>query len=363
MKELFFRGNQYLFFLILTVVVLYFGRPIVVPFVFAALLAMLMKPLANRMEKHGIKRVYTTIISVFIILLALLFFVGVIAGQVVSFSRNLEKIEAKAKEFRKQAQSYIESKYSVPAQQQEKIVKEQAKQTASSGASVIGKILTGLTSLVAGIVLTLVYTFLLLFNRERFRKFLVLLYSDKNRDAVADVIRQISNVSQKYLTGRALSILIIAGLYAVGLSIIGLENALLLAGAAAVLTLIPYVGTILGGIFPVLMALVTADMQTALAAGVVLFVIQTLDNYFIEPNVVGGEVNLSALTSIIVILAGGLLWGVAGMVLFIPIFAIIKIICDHVEPLKPIGVLLGEEKEKGKPSPVKEWIKHKIFRK
>lgn len=362
MKELFFRGNQYLFFLILTVVVLYFGRPIVVPFVFAALLAMLMKPLANRMERHGVKRVYTTIISVFIILLALLCFVGVIAGQVVSFSKNLEKIETKAQNLRKQAQSYIENQYSIPAQRQEKIIKEQAKQTASSGASVIGKIFAGLTSLVAGIVLTLVYTFLLLFNRERFRKFLVMLYADKDHEAVAEVIRQISNVSQKYLTGRALSILIIAGLYAVGLSIIGLQNALLLAGAAAVLTLIPYVGTMLGGIFPVLMALVTADTQTAIAAGVVLFVVQTLDNYFIEPNVVGGEVNLSALTSIIVILAGGLLWDVAGMVLFIPIFAIIKIICDHVEPLKPIGVLLGEDK-KSEQSPVKEWFKHKILRK
>ena len=85
-----------------------------------------------------------------------------------------------------------------------------------------------------------------------------------------------------------MSVLIIAGMYSVGLLIIGIKNAVLLAGIAAVLTVIPYLGTVLGGLFPVVMALLTEDAQTALWAAVVMIVIQTIDNYFIEPNVVGG---------------------------------------------------------------------------
>jgi predicted PurR-regulated permease PerM len=107
------------------------------------------------------------------------------------------------------------------------------------------------------------------------------------------------------------------------------------------------------------MALLTEDVQTALWAGVVMIVIQTMDNYFIEPNVVGGEVNLNALWSILSIIAGGMIWGVAGMIVFLPLFGIIKIVCDHVEPLKPLGYLLGEPGGQ-KPSKVKQWIMKKL---
>ncbi|HEY9488530.1 MAG TPA: AI-2E family transporter, partial [Chryseosolibacter sp.] len=116
-----------------------------------------------------------------------------------------------------------------------------------------------------------------------------------------------------------------------------------------------------GGLFPVLMALLTADVQTALWAGMVMIVIQAIDNYFIEPNIVGGEVNLNALWSILSIIAGGLIWGVAGMIIFLPLFGIIKIVCDHVAPLKPIGYLLGEAGGK-KPSRIRQWIS-RIFEK
>ena len=136
-------------------------------------------------------------------------------------------------------------------------------------------------------------------------------------------------------------------------------TAVLLAGIAALLTVIPYVGTVLGGLFPVMMALLTEDVQTALWAGVVMLAIQTIDNYFIEPNVVGGEVNLNALWSILSILAGGMIWGVAGMIVFLPLFGIVKIVCDHVQPLKPIGYLLGEPGGQ-KPSRIREWFKEKF---
>ena len=128
------------------------------------------------------------------------------------------------------------------------------------------------------------------------------------------------------------------------------------------LTVIPYLGTVLGGLFPVMMGLLTQDVQTALWAGVVMVAVQTIDNYFIEPNVVGGEVNLNALWSILSIIAGGMIWGVSGMILFLPLFGIIKIICDHVEALKPVGYLMGDSNGK-KPSRLKEWINEKLGRK
>jgi predicted PurR-regulated permease PerM len=366
MKEIFQRTNQYLLFAVLLVVVMYFGKTILIPIVFAALLAMLMAPLCRILEKKGFNRPFASLTCVLILLTALLGVLFIIGSQIAAFSEDMPKIERKWSELVAQTQGMIEDKLGVDSQQQKEIVKEQAKsasQGGGKGGSPVTRILGGLTSTIGSIVLTLVYTFLMIFNKEHFETFFLKLYRDEDTAKVKKVVNQITEVAQKYLTGRVMSIMIIAAMYSIGLSLVGIKNAILLAGVAAILTVIPYVGTVLGGLFPVFMALTTEDsIESAFWAAGVLFIIQTLDNYFIEPNIVGGEVNLSALTSIFSIIAGGLLWGVAGMILFLPLAGIVKIVCDHVEELKPIGHLIGEPGGQ-KPSKIKEWIKEKIGKK
>jgi predicted PurR-regulated permease PerM len=365
MKEIFNRVNQYLFFFVLTVVVMYFGRSFIIPIVFAALLAMLMAPLCRKLDSWKFPRALSTLVCV-LILAAVVVGMGVIIGaQIATFGKDIDKIKKKGTEMVAQGQSYIEKRFGVSEEKQEQVVKEQAKkaqdsQSKAGGGSTVTKVLSGITSAVAGIILTLVFTFLFIFSKEKYESFFLRLYKDEDERKVKKIVNDISTVAQKYLTGRAMSITIIWILYSIGLSIVGIKNAILLAGIAALLTLIPYVGTVLGGLFPVFMALVSEDnTQAALMAVLVMFCIQTIDNYFIEPNVVGGEVSLSALTSIVSILAGGMIWGVAGMILFLPMVGIIKIICDHVEPLQPIGFVIGDPDAK-KPSKVTLWVKDKL---
>jgi predicted PurR-regulated permease PerM len=363
MKEIFFRANQYLFFAVLLVVVLYFGKPVLIPITFAALLAMLMAPVCRYLDKKGFKRALSSFTCILIIVVTLLGMFAVIGGQFAAFSDDYPKIEQKAKKYFQEGQALIEEKLGVSPKKQEEAIKEQVKSSPQGGGGFVTRFFGGLTSSIAGLILTLVYTFLMLFNKEHFEEFFVKLYKNEDEGRVKTVVGKIATVGQKYLTGRATSVMIIAILYAIGLSIVGIKNAILLAGVAAILTVIPYVGTVLGGLFPVVTALATEDsINTALWAGVVLIVIQTIDNYFIEPNVVGGGVNLSALVSILSIIVGGMIWGVAGMILFLPLAGIVKIICDNVEPLNPIGHLLGEPDE-GKPSKIKLWIQEKLGKK
>jgi predicted PurR-regulated permease PerM len=365
MKEIFNRVNQYLFFFVLTVAVMYFGRTFIIPIVFAALLAMLMAPLCRRLDGWGFPRALSTIVCVLILAAVVVGMGAVIGAQFATFGKDVDKIKKKGTEMVQQGQAYIEKRFGVAPEKQEEVVKDQAKkaqqsQNAKGGGGMVTNVLSGITSAVAGIILTLVFTFLFIFSKEKYESFFLRLYKDEDERKVKKIVSDISTVAQKYLTGRAMSITIIWVLYSIGLSIVGIKNAILLAGVAALLTVIPYVGTVLGGLFPVMMALVTEDsMQPALMAVLVMFVIQTVDNYFIEPNIVGGEVSLSALTSILSILAGGMIWGVAGMILFLPMFGIIKIICDHVEPLQPIGYVIGDPDAK-KPSKIALWIKEKL---
>lgn len=359
MKEIFERANQYLFFFILVVVVLYFGKPFLVPIVFGALLAMLMAPMCRRFERWGLNRALATLGCILILIVVIGGIGFVVSTQFSTFMDNISQIEARASELLAQAQAYIQKQIGVSPEAQEKIVKQQAEQSAQSGPGLAASILAMITATITGLVLTLVVTFLMIYNKEKFETFFIRLYDDTDTEKVRTVVGQIAQVSQKYLTGRAMSVLIIATLYSIGLLIVGIKNAVLLAGIAALLTLIPYLGTVLGGLFPVLMGLLTQDVQTALWAAVVMISIQTIDNYFIEPNVVGGEVNLSALWSILSIIAGGMIWGVPGMIVFLPLFGIIKIVFDHVQPLKPLGYLLGAPNG-GQESGIKRWIKSKL---
>ena len=363
MKEIFLRVNQYLLFTVLLVLVLFYGKTFLIPITFAALLAMLMAPLCRRLDKIGLNRALSTLVCVLILVGVIVGIGYVIGSQFAAFAEDVSLIEKKSRELLAQVQQYIQDQVGVSEAKQKAVVKEQAKDAGKVAGALAARILAGLTTTIGTIVITLVFTFLFIYSKEKYQAFFIKLYKDQDTKDVKEITGKISDVAQHYLTGRAKSIMIIAALYAIGLSIIGLKNAILLAGIAALLTLIPYLGTVLGGLFPVMMALVTEDTyHTALWAALVMFLIQTMDNYFIEPNVVGGEVNLSALATILSVLAGGMIWGVAGMILFLPMLGIIKIICDHVEPLKPIGYVLGDP-DAGKPSPIVKWFKEKFGRK
>jgi predicted PurR-regulated permease PerM len=116
---------------------------------------------------------------------------------------------------------------------------------------------------------------------------------------------------------------------------------------AALVNIIPYLGPILAAVFPFLVALVTKQsMQPALWVLISFMLFQALDNYFVTPYFLGGEVSLSALATIISMICGGFLWGVAGMIFFIPVFSIVKIIFDQIPSLAHFGYLIGDQGSK-----------------
>jgi predicted PurR-regulated permease PerM len=361
MKEIVLRVNQNLLFLLLTGLVLYFGKPVLVPIMLGALLAMLMTPVCQKLEDKGFNRATSSAVSIIILLIFLSLIFWIILSQVASFMEDINQIQAKGKELLREVQIFIEAKVNIPRQEQEDIAKEQV-QNGGPAEGFAGSILSGFTSTLTTMVLMLVYTFLFLYNKEKFEAFFVRIYHEEDTEKVKNIVGKISMVGQRYLTGRVTSILILSTLYSIALLIIGLDNAIILGGIAALLTIVPYIGTTIGGLFPFLVALTTRDSPNpALMVIIAIVAIQTIDNYFIEPNVVGGEVNLSALASIFSIIAGGAIWGVAGMILFIPMVAILKIIFDHVESLKPIGYIIGDSNGNGDRKHIFLRVKDKLF--
>lgn len=362
MKHLLHRINGYMLFFVLLTIVLYYGRAILVPMVFAAMLAMLMAPLCRWLDQRRWPRAVACFVCIFILFVVLAGILAIVAAQINTFTQDVSLIREKGEDLLSNVQSYIEHTFNIPPDRQLSMAKKQLESNGSAG-GMIGAVIGSLTNTIAGLLLTLVYTFLFLYNKEQYEIFFLKLYRERDPEEVRDVVHKISKVSQRYLTGRAFSILILTVLYAIGLLIVGIKHAILLAGIAALLTIVPYVGSTLGGMFPFMMALATeTSYEPALWTAFVIIFIQAMDNYFIEPRVVGGEVNLSAISSILIIIIGGILWGVAGMILFIPLLGIIKIVCDHVESLQPFGYLVGDP-DGDKPSFLKQWIQRLRHRK
>jgi predicted PurR-regulated permease PerM len=137
---------------------------------------------------------------------------------------------------------------------------------------------------------------------------------------------------------------IVCVLNSMALLIIGVPNAIVIGVLGGLLNILPYVGGLIAIALPVLMALIVTDGYSTILAiiGSYLF-IQFIDNNFLVPRIVSSKVKINALISVLVVLLGGLLWGISGMFLSIPFIAILKIIFDRIEELKPWGKLLGDE--------------------
>ena len=343
---------------ILTFVILYYGQKFLIPFAFAVLFAMLMLPVCRKLERWHISRIPAILLCILLLLLFIAGLFFIVGAQAASLSKDLPQIQTKLQALVETGQRWIEQQFGVAPQEQITFVKSQISKVSSSA----NKFATGLVAsgfgLLSGFVLMLLYFFFLLWKREKYEEFFVRFAAPENKIEVRKELNQITEVASQYLIARMLSMLFLAIIYAVGFSIIGLKNAILIALVAVIPTIIPYIGAFVGGFFPLVMALITGSPGVFLPVVAVLVVAQVLDNNIIEPLVEGQSLNLSPIFTIIAIVIGEHIWGVAGMVLFIPLFAIARIICEHIPSLHPYSFLLQNDVEDPEwIEKIKNWVK------
>lgn len=337
--------NNILFFFILISVILYFGRDFFVLIAFAGFLAMLMTPVSNKLENYNISRVLTSLLSVVIIVAVIAGVIGLLSAQISNVVQDIPQIKKGLQEMIANIQSWISNKFGVNMEEQMSTVKEQASGAVSSAGGFLAGILTGTFTFIGSFLLVLVFTFLFLLHREKYESFVVMLYKPEKRKEAEEIISKVSKVAQQYLGGRLISIVFLGILYLIGFTIIGLENAALLAAITAITTFIPYVGPFLGGLVPFFMAIISGSFNQALWVVIIIFAAQLVDNYFVEPYVVGGSVSISPFFTIFILILGGAIWGIAGVILFLPILGIVKIVFENVEGLQPYAYLIGDQKE------------------
>jgi Predicted permease len=263
-----------------------------------------------------------------------------ISFQIVGFSENFPILKEKFTELLKQLQAWAQAKLGISIARQVELINEALNSSKGLVGQTVG---TALATLLFIFVLP-VYVFLLLYYKPLILNFLYESFAEENSKQVADILKQTKTAIQSYMIGLLIEALIVAALNSTALLILGVKYAILLGVLGALLNMLPYIGGIIAVALPVLIATVTKEgYSTQLGIIIAYIIIQFIDNNFLIPKIVSSKVQINALISILIVLLGGALWGVAGMFLSIPFVAILKIICDRVEGLKPWGKLLGDE--------------------
>ena len=320
-----------------------YARPILVPLLFALLLAMLLNPIVNRLMRWRIPRALAITISLLLAMATLAGLGYFIGTQAAHFSETMPQLNEKLDDLGKSAVRWAQDAFNMRRGEVNDAVERVKDESMATSGKLVGRTLTTVGTLSAFFFLLPVFTFLLLLYKRLLITFITKLFSPEHHAALSDVLTQTKGMVQNYLMGLIFEAGIVATLNWIGLTMIGVQYAVLLAVIGAVLNLIPYIGMIIATLLPMVIAFATMEPTAALWVLALYLGVQFIDNNFIVPKVVASRVELNALVSILVVMVGGALWGIPGMFLAIPMTAILKVIFDRVPALEPFGFVLGED--------------------
>ncbi|MCF8039626.1 MAG: AI-2E family transporter [Desulfohalobiaceae bacterium] len=320
------------------------AKGFLMPLAIAGLLAMLMLPFSNILERWMLGRTVASFVSITFLLALAIGFNFLLVKEIQKFAQDIPEMLDNLQPRLDRLNAYISEKTGVSPWQQKQqllsIIKDRMVNIGSNALSLISNV----RDFLMATLLVLVYTFFFMLYRERFSRFFLMLIAEDKRSEAREIIHGAGRIAQHYLLGRIILILFLALIYYIGFFASGLKHTLFLAGLVAALSLIPYLGNIIG-----LFLALGVGLLTGLGAGQLIEILvifgaaQLIESYVLEPYVVGQQVELNAVITIIAIVLGGAVWGVAGVIIALPVVGMAKVICDHVPALQPFGYLLGED--------------------
>lgn len=342
-----------------------FGKNLLAPIAIAALLAMLLTPIMEKLMSWKVPRVLAAILSLMIIVLFIAGVFSLVSVQVYSFIDNFDELKSSADQRIDDLMNYLQSKSNFSRQEIETAADDGVNEMLTTVKNKAGGIFSATTQGMTNFFLSFIYTLLFLLYHKRIKRAFVKFAAKDKQDEAEETLDKISKVAPQYLFGKLMLITFLAITYSVGLSLIGVKYGALLGIIAAFLSIIPYIGNLTGGLMPMVMVLITTQETWPILAIMGLFAgAQFIESYFLEPLIVGGKVSINPMASIIGVVVAGGIWGIPGMIIAIPYMGIIKILCDQVDRLEPVSILIGDDSDEGwldkQSNKLVAWLKGKF---
>lgn len=239
---------------------------------------------------------------------------------------------------------WIQDNFNIGMREQTKYIKETTEKISQENGGIVEQTVITLTEIVSYVIFLPIYTFLILYHKDTIKRFLIEVFKRSEEDKIIEVLDESQAICQQYVTGMLIELVIVFTLNAIGFLILGIKYPIFLALVAALLNIVPYIGMLIANIFCVLITIVSADNNVnVLWVFGVLGIVQIIDNNMLMPFVVGSKIKINAMAIILGVVIGGAICGISGMFLAIPGLAIMKVICEHVDSLKPLAILMGDE--------------------
>lgn len=323
------------------------AQSVLAPMVIAGVLSLVLYPICGKMEQWGMSRSPASLLSTTLLFIISLGVVAVVSFQVQSFVQEWPSIVENMGPKLDQIEDFVIDNTPV----KESDIKDLQNSDFSDLSDVISEpgqkamgFLFSTGSFLTNYLLMLIYVYFILRYRQRFLDFVIRAMPDERREEVKNTSLEVVRVVSKYLGGKLILMGVLALAYCIGLGISGVESFILVSIIAAILTLVPFIGNIVG--FSLALGfgfLVSGDFGVLIGVVITFSVSQFLESYVLQPYVIGGRVNLHPFFVIIMVIIGNAIWGIPGMILAVPVTAIMTTVLVHIPYLKIIGLLFQNE--------------------
>lgn len=326
---------------------MYVGHKLIIPLFFSALLAILLLPLVQWMQRKGLPNGIAAIISLLLFVVSVFLIFFFLGKQIVSFSQDVPQLAERINAWIVELEQWIEQRFGIDSKAQMGYLTQASEGIAHTATIVAQSVFLTTGSLLIWTVFVFIFSFFMLTHRRLIHRFFLLLFREKDHERVNEALGETKMLVNGYILGLILEMIIVAVLSGIAFMLFGIKYAVMLAIICGLLNVIPYIGIYTAMAIGAIITLSNSTPAHALSLIIISVVIHFIDANVILPRIVGGRVQMNPLVTIVAVMVGSMIWGIAGMFLFIPLAAILKIVFSKVTGMEAWSVLMGmEEREK-----------------
>ncbi|WP_433939724.1 AI-2E family transporter [Paenibacillus lautus] len=313
-------------------------KTIVLPIILSGILYYLLNPLVDMMEKRKIKRGWSILILYLLIAgiltVVVLAVIPVLRTQIMSLIDNFptysEKVRQQFEELTgSQLYSQLQEAVNINSQEWWGTITQKATEILNSTWSKVGGFLGAFTEIVLSIITVPFVLFYMLKDGKKLPKKILSFLPTQSRSGILHVLQDINHQISSFIRGQIIVSVCIGILLYIGYMIIGLDYALILAIIASFTSVVPYLGPAIAITPALIVALVTSPVML-LKMIAVWTIVQLIEGKFISPQIMGKTLKIHPITIIFVILTAGNLFGVVGILLAVPGYAVLKVCVTHI---------------------------------
>jgi len=318
------------------------AKVILVPLAFAAIIAVQMSPVSSYLERKGLNRFWSIFLSIIGLVTVVSSLLVGISMMFTNVYENLPLLKSDLKNGVDVLLNKVSNFTNIPKETLSGYTEVDGGSWAGSAFNLIEVILSNSIGTLTSVSLALLFCFFFLLYRSGIKYILLYKRSAKEKGKWKEMIKKLKNMIQGYINGLFIISVLIGTLNSLSLWIIGIDYPFFWGYLGGLLIIIPYIGTLVGGLLPFLYALATTSTFWQPVSIIIFYaLIQQLEGNFITPKIIGDKINVNPFAVIIAMLSGGLIWGIAGVILAIPIVGVLKILLLKYKSTYKIAYLLS----------------------